>query len=420
MANEHPASTMPTTFATDAEVAAAITAHNNAFHAQDIPQRPRRRNSVEAGRVSAADGLPNFIEAGAGLKATLRGAAVPAVFNFAAGYDQGRPVDNRVTIDEDLSNLWTLTANATNYLFLERQSDNTLVPLAYTVRPSDGMTLPATAALNQHHYVIPEGRMYVCTQASTGGGSSKVNAATTANAQSGGAQGGYPASNAYDTNGASGWRSSQLGTMVFDRAWIGQVFATRKRITEVEITQETASNNRITSCKVEVSDNNWATATTLGTFPLVGGYNKITIPSPSLGQSIRVKANASTGSSTPWIVFTVKFNEDVPIVGNPPVFATKERVCVGEAVTGATSVTGTTGYALNGEYATGRRALSPGVLNTIKHALGTTSAHLTLRGATAAGGALGPITYTSMDHLTLNLTPDGSVVEGEAIVTRGY
>lgn len=419
MANEHPANTMPSSFATDAEVAAAVTKHEQDYHAYDIPQLPKRPNCVESARLGA-DGLPNAIEPGAGLKATLRGAIVPAVLNFSNGFEDGRRVENRVTIDEDLLDVWTLTANTTNYLFFERQANNNLIALAFSVRPTDGMRLPATAALNQHVYVIPEGRMYVCTQASTGGGSSKVNAATALNAQSGGQQGGYPASNAFDGNGGTGWRSSQLSTNVNGRAWIGQVFASRKKITEVEITQETSSSNRITSCKVEISDDNWISKTTLGTFSLVGGYNKLTLPTPQLGQYIRVLANASTGTSSPWIVFELKFNEDVAIIGNPPVFEPKERLCVGEAQTGPSSVTGATTYALNGEFATGRRELTGGVLNTIKHALGTTSAHVTIRGATAPGGALGPITYTSMDHLTLTLTPGGSIVEGEVIVTRGY
>jgi hypothetical protein len=95
-----------------------------------------QRNTVLQGHVNATTGIPDFITgvgatlaSGAGLLAT----AVPHYVTFAAGFkSNGAPQDFFIANVADIASVWTgLTASATNYLYLDRNSGTSAITAGF-------------------------------------------------------------------------------------------------------------------------------------------------------------------------------------------------------------------------------------------------------------------------------------------------
>lgn len=109
-----------------------------------------RRQCALLGQISASTGLPNAFSIGGGLAVQLNASSTnPFVMTFAAGFDAlGVPIDYCGTFS--LSQVFSsLTANSTNYLYVDRASDGTLTIGRTTLMPIYARVPPASPATGQ-------------------------------------------------------------------------------------------------------------------------------------------------------------------------------------------------------------------------------------------------------------------------------
>lgn len=99
------------------------------------------RNTVVAGAVDSKF-QANFLSAGSGLAVNLAATATPVVYTFYASNDESGEVNHRYKIAADVTAQWSsLTANATNYLYVERNtSTGALAYGATLIPPAVGVT----------------------------------------------------------------------------------------------------------------------------------------------------------------------------------------------------------------------------------------------------------------------------------------
>jgi len=98
----------------------------------------------------------------------------------------------------------------------------------------------------------------------------------------------------------------------------------------------------------------------------------------------------------------------------------KKIVFVGECVTSDGSVTSVTPYALNGEYAAHRFAVSASTNYTKNHNIGTELILAQAAASTSGGGVLADKQQSALDYKTVTFNSGASAVEGSVIVERAF
>lgn len=111
-------------------------------------------------------GLPSFISAGSGLAVNIAATSVPVRISFANGFDASGPSEKIGSIVADTS-ITSLSANATNFLYAERDASTGAITLGKTtVEPVYSYVAPVHGA-GQYWFSIPEMKMYLSNGSDT-------------------------------------------------------------------------------------------------------------------------------------------------------------------------------------------------------------------------------------------------------------
>lgn len=95
------------------------------------------RQMIMQGSVNSLTGAANFLSAGTGLAVNLSATATPLIMSFAAGFSTTTGAINYIgSATADLTPAWSsLTANTTNYLYIDRNSSTGVLTYGATISP---------------------------------------------------------------------------------------------------------------------------------------------------------------------------------------------------------------------------------------------------------------------------------------------
>lgn len=289
-----------------------------------------------------SNGLPAFIAAGSGLSVDVDG-TTPVIVSFAYGFADGGPIDKIGSITGS-ENAGSLTANSTNYIYADRDIDTgaitlgkTLVQPAYQFTEPSGNQIPAMTSNN-----TPSG----------------VASASTENSSS------YAAWKAFDkvVTGDTGWVTSSGVTS----GWLKYQFPTAQIITSYSITPGYSYvNTRAPKSWTFQGSNNGADWETLDTQTNITTWvsntaKTYTISSPASYTYYKLDVT-ETGGEYVWVcelqMFGTADNQYWFDLSQYKMFqyvsgewTEKQVVFLGEAVTGASTVSSVVNYALRGRY----------------------------------------------------------------------
>lgn len=110
---------------------------------------------------TGTDGNPNYITA-SGLNVSINGSIKPVILAFANGFDNNKgSVDVIDSISSLVSSAWTLTANQTYYLYIDKDISTGLISYGQTLLLDQYLkAAPSSPALDQHYYNTNECKMY--------------------------------------------------------------------------------------------------------------------------------------------------------------------------------------------------------------------------------------------------------------------
>lgn len=129
----------------------------NALSAQSKGGGSGLRQRVLYGKNSG--GKYSFLS-GDGLSVIIDGSNVPVILTLADGFDENGAKDYVETINKKIS-AWTLSSNATSYLFIERSRSGSLSYDSVTVKPIFSDALSSGVPVNSHIFNILEQKMYM-------------------------------------------------------------------------------------------------------------------------------------------------------------------------------------------------------------------------------------------------------------------
>lgn len=115
-------------------------------------------------RQTTLSAATSFIAIGTGLACNLLATAIPARFSFAAGIGAAGAVDYVGSASADVTGFWSgLTANTTNYLFVDRNSGTGALTGVASLLPyiAQDSGVAISVVNGQHTYVYDTGQMYV-------------------------------------------------------------------------------------------------------------------------------------------------------------------------------------------------------------------------------------------------------------------
>ena len=330
-------------------------------------------------------GKPDFISAGTGLAVDIAATSAPILIAFAAGFGENGTVDYVGTVDADTS-ISSLTANATNYLYAERNSSTGAITLGKTTtRPEYSSADPKTVtsyppelsstylkATGYYSSMYPH-NVYNTAYPLTGGGGDAtrawMNAATTnqrfhfaagepivlkrlyySNYHNAGANTNRGAKN-FILQGSNSISSFNETTYATDTGWTqiatGQFEQHAASDTaDLKTINITGNTTPYKYYALKIADN-WGDGTNLG-----------------------FRTVEFQGSGLHWFdTTTMRMYE-----WNGSEWANKQIVFLGEAITDGSSVTSVVNYALNGKYV-GDWTANPGTNVAISknHNIGTTN-----------------------------------------------
>lgn len=388
-----------------------------------------RRQTVVAGAVDS-NGQANFLSAGTGLAVTMAATATPVIATFANGEDEVGPINFRKRFTADQANYWSgLAASNVSYLLLDRDTTtgavtpySTMVPPQYgaafdkfkqeiltfdgangstTITSTFGWTWTAygNAQIQSNKLSLDGAGDYIenaqVTTLGDGGwtlegdytfsvlpaAASRSSVVLFSNASNYGAylalynNAGtiksevYLSSNgtAYDiSNGGVGTKTSWVAATKYHFALTydptaGKIYVYVDGVLDQTIT---TSSKICALAKAGIGSNGAAGSYLNGT---VENFRYSPCCRYPAGATFAPPATAFTPDAE-WFDlsnFTWKFGG--PTTG----WTTKQRVCVGEATTGAASVSSVTTYALRGEYyAAGIAIPAAGTKTTVVHNIG--------------------------------------------------
>jgi hypothetical protein len=118
-----------------------------------------KRQSVLTGTVDT-NGKANYLAA-TGLQVAIDGSSKPIYLAFANGFSDTGTVDLLDKISSLVANAWTLPANQTCYLYVDKDSNTGLLSYGYSLLPDLYQNdYPASPTLDQHCFIIPEMKLY--------------------------------------------------------------------------------------------------------------------------------------------------------------------------------------------------------------------------------------------------------------------
>ena len=119
-----------------------------------------KRQSILYGPTDV-NGSPNFLTT-SGLSISIDGSTKPVILAFANGFSPSSgTVDALDKIDAAVSNAWTLPANSTCYLYVDKDITTGLLSYGYTTLPDQYLkAAPENPVLNQHYFNTVEMKMY--------------------------------------------------------------------------------------------------------------------------------------------------------------------------------------------------------------------------------------------------------------------
>ena len=119
-----------------------------------------KRQSVLYGPTDSS-GNPSFLTA-SDLSITIDGSTKPILLAFAAGFSLAQgTIDFLDGISGAISSAWTLPANNTCYLYIDKDASTGLLSYGYTVSPDQYMAAaPSSPVLDQHYFNTAEMKMY--------------------------------------------------------------------------------------------------------------------------------------------------------------------------------------------------------------------------------------------------------------------
>lgn len=109
--------------------------------------------------ATGTDGKPSYITAN-GLNVVIDGSTTPVIVTFAGGYNANGTVDKTDTI-VDTVNAWTMPANGTYYLYIDKDMSTGILSYGYTTIPDTyATTAPESPTLDQCYFNTVDMKMY--------------------------------------------------------------------------------------------------------------------------------------------------------------------------------------------------------------------------------------------------------------------
>ena len=109
--------------------------------------------------ATGTDGKPSYLTAN-GLNVAINGSTTPVIVTFAGGYNANGTVDKTDTI-VDTVNAWTMPANGTYYLYIDKDMSTGILSYGHTTIPDTyATTAPASPVLDQCYFNTVDMKMY--------------------------------------------------------------------------------------------------------------------------------------------------------------------------------------------------------------------------------------------------------------------
>ncbi|MBS1983112.1 MAG: hypothetical protein JST16_02975 [Bdellovibrionales bacterium] len=325
------------------------------------------RQTVLNGSVDS-NGSANFLSAGSGLAVNLAATSTPVVLSFSDGFDSTGAVEKLAVVSSDVSSAWSsLPASSTVYLYVDRNSSNGSLSYGYsTSKP-------------QYAPYQPSGVAATPTMTSNTAPSGTVTEGSSYNAS------------------YLGWKAFNKTTVDNNDAW-----CTASGVTASTLGYQFPSAKVISSYSVQYRNysdpleapkdwtfqgsSNGSSWTTLDTRSSETGWSQnqkrsYTVSSPASYAYYRLNITNNNGTASAIIcVGEVELKEIVSNWFDMAAFKFKswngsswdavQRLFVGEAVTGASSVSSVTTYALRGYYESPVFSVAAASFYTKNHNLG--------------------------------------------------
>ena len=326
------------------------------------------RQTVLSGRTDA-NGQANFLEGGTGLAVNLKATAKPVILAFADGFGDFGAVDYIGKIAADVASAWSgLAPYSTNYLYVERNTDGSLNFGKTTALPA----YKSAKQLYQDITLVPA----LANETSAPGftvSASSVNGP------------GWYAWQAFDypsgqAVGDQGWATVD-GTVI---GWLEIDLPSARRVVRVGLQSRSYTSRLDMSIKTFTiqgwNGTQWVTLYTSGTeaawnanetryynLSITGYYSKYRF-------NVLTNQGGSCTAIGQWYLYE---EADCLVIPEMTMYAADgtnhNRVYVGEAVTGASTVSNVITYALQGKYISDAFSVSMNTTYSRSHNIGIVS-----------------------------------------------
>jgi len=332
-----------------------------------------KRQTVLTGSVDT-NGYANAISAAAGLNLTLAATTTPVVVNFAAGFDDAGELNYLARVIADVVNAWTVPANSLSLLYIERNA--------------------GTGALTYGYETGIHGNGYGIGYAKT------PQVATPRMSANNAPYGTASASTSYDSN-YQPWKVFNRTNFDYTDCWISQIGAgtgwlrfdypealTIKRYA-ITMRNDATDRGSPTAWTFEGSNDNGSSWNVLDTKSGQAIFSQAEtrtydIANATAYKSYRINITASSiagsGSSLTIARFDLYHDKQSFFClsdwkmyewGGGTTWTQKQRVFIGDAISGAASITSVVTYAYNGQYTSSDTAVpANGTLMSFNHNLG--------------------------------------------------
>lgn len=328
------------------------------------------RQTVIDGRTDA-NGQANFLEAGTGRTVDFKATEKPVVLAFADGFDDNGAVDHVKRITVDVPAAWTLPANATRYLYIDR--DPITGNLSYGVSEVAPKYEPGSPALSDTVSTLSPMTGYTSGTITVSASTDRV---------------GLEAWRAFDGNTSSGtvyWVTAPA----VNSGWLKTDYGLgiTKVITQYVITpyQNAIRDNDPYNWTFEGSndDINWDVLDSKSAY-LFTSQSSVTFTVSNTTGYRYYRLNVARCRSTSTALVVTEFDLREPStdvhwfdlstfkmkVWNGSAWVEKTRVFIGEAVTDGSGILSVVAYALHGRYRRPATSLSNNTTFSINHNIG--------------------------------------------------
>jgi hypothetical protein len=347
-----------------------------------------------------ANGLPNFISIGTGLVVNIAATSIPVITSFAAGFgvDGGIEFIGSVSTDDTIT---SLTNNAVNYLFIERDATTGAITLGKTIKKPqyspyktaefksqypatfDANTVKATSTYSAYYYpnfaVDPSKSLINGTETGSWISQNAVVANQRFHVDLGTAK---IITKLYYENGHHNGTLTNMGVQNFT------VWGSNDDAAFAELTYAVDTNWTQITANVSVFDQHTASN--------IADPKYVTLTNTIAYRYYALKFQDNYGGTSYMGLRRIEFQEEAQYVfsvnemimydGGVP----KQIVFVGEALTSGGNVASVINYALNGRYVSSETALATiQTISSFNHNLGTQFGVIMDADAICVGGDYG-------------------------------